>query len=184
MAETAVGLSAGVHQVLQARYPQAILLNSTRHAQAAELLTTFREDHSHASVHLIYQSDDSTLQANVENAKTLIMVDDEASTGNTCQNVVNALRQAGMSKLEQVHLATLVDWSLGKTDGNIFNDIAFFRHHLLAGDWTWTDRVNAPAVTMPNVSTTEAGSQPLLPTGNWGRQPTRDSTSGLDSCLS
>ena len=117
MAETAVGLSAGVHQVLQARYPQAILLNSTRHAQAAELLATFSEDHSHASVHLIYQSDDSELQANVENAKTLIMVDDEASTGNTCQNVVNALRQAGMSKLEQVHLATLVDWSLGKKLG-------------------------------------------------------------------
>jgi pyrimidine operon attenuation protein/uracil phosphoribosyltransferase len=102
MAETAVGLSAGVHQVLQARYPQAILLNSTRHAQAGELFTTFSEDHSHASVHLIYQSDDSTLQANVENAKTLIMVDDEASTGNTCQNVVNALLQAGMNKLEQV----------------------------------------------------------------------------------
>ena len=191
MAETAVGLSAGVHQVLQARYPQAILLNSTRHAQAAALFATFSEDHSHASVHLIYQSDDSALQANVENAKTLIMVDDEASTGNTCQNVVNALRQAGMSKLEQVHLATLVDWSLGKklgkklgkTDNNIFNDIAFVRHHLLAGDWTWTDRINAPAVTMPNVSTTEAGSQPLLPTGNWGRQPTRDSTSGLDFLL-
>ena len=168
MAETAVGLSAGVHQVLQARYPQAILLNSTRHAQAAALFATFSEDHSHASVHLIYQSDDSALQANVENAKTLIMVDDEASTGNTCQNVVNALRQAGMSKLTQVHLATLVDWSLDKKLGKKLGK---------------TDRVNAPAVTMPNVSTTEAGSQPLLPTGNWGRQPTRDSTSGLDFLL-
>ena len=33
MAETAVGLSAGVHQALQTRYPNALLLNSTRHAQ-------------------------------------------------------------------------------------------------------------------------------------------------------
>ncbi|WP_348653863.1 phosphoribosyltransferase domain-containing protein, partial [uncultured Psychrobacter sp.] len=31
MAETAVGLSAGVHQALQTRYPNALLLNSTRH---------------------------------------------------------------------------------------------------------------------------------------------------------
>lgn len=46
MAETAVGLSAGVHQTLQTRtakapYPHAILLNSTRHAQSGNLLATF-----------------------------------------------------------------------------------------------------------------------------------------------
>ena len=64
MAETAVGLSAGVHQALQTRYPNALLLNSTRHAQHDDndtdaLLTTFSEDHSHASQHLIYQSADT-----------------------------------------------------------------------------------------------------------------------------
>lgn len=183
MAETAVGLSAGVHQVLQQRYPQAILLNSTRHAQTGELLARFSEDHSHASEHLIYQSDDRDLQANVINAKTLIMVDDEASTGKTCNNVVNALRQAGLTKLKQVHLVTLVDWSLAKTQPNAFRDIAFFRHHLLAGHWQWRDKPNSPVVTMPDVSTTEAGSQPLLPTGNWGRKPTLNSTTGLDYLL-
>ena len=102
MAETAVGLSAGVHQALQMRYPQALLLNSTRHTQHDEssdangtdsLLTTFCEDHSHASQHLIYQSKDSVTQAQLLASKTLIMVDDEASTGNTCVNVVTALRQ-------------------------------------------------------------------------------------------
>lgn len=179
MAETAVGLSAGVHQALQTRYPQAILLNSTRHAQQGKLLTTFSEDHSHASQHLIYQSDDPTLAEQVTTAKTLIMVDDEASTGQTCQNVVNALRQAGLHQLEQVHLATLVDWSLGKVASHPFDDVAFFRHHLLSGSWQWTDTPNAPSVTMPDVATTEAGSQPLLGTGNWGRQPTLDSTTGV-----
>ena len=200
MAETAVGLSAGVHQVLQQRYPQAILLNSTRHAQTqtphhkqtenqtenqtGKLLAKFSEDHSHASEHLIYQSDDSELQHKVMTAKTLIMVDDEASTGKTCQNVVNALRHAGLTKLEQVHLATLVDWSLAKTQANPFSDIAFFRHHLLSGNWQWTDKPNPPTVSMPNVATTKAGSQPLLPTGNWGRQPTLDSRAGFASLLS
>lgn len=179
MAETAVGLSAGVHQVLQQRYPQALLLNSTRHAQPGKLLAKFSEDHSHASEHLIYQSDDDTLQNQVINAKTLIMVDDEASTGKTCQNVVNALRQAGLTQLEHVHLATLVDWSLANVDSTPFNDIAFYRHHLLAGHWQWIDKPNAPAVNMPNVATTEAGSQPLLATGSWGRKPTLGSTAGL-----
>src|SRR5690606_2680863 len=156
MAETAVGLSAGVHQALQTRYPNALLLNSTRHAQHNEdntetLLTTFSEDHSHASQHLIYQSADTVTQAQLLASKTLIMVDDEASTGNTCVNVVTALRNAGLTELEQVHLTTLVDWSLNQNqaqadvDDNIsarLPNIDFHRHHLLSGAWQWTDATN------------------------------------------
>lgn len=179
MAETAVGLSAGFHQVLQQRYPHTLLLNSTRHAQNGKLLTTFSEDHSHASQHLIYQSDDETINQQLFATKTLIMVDDEASTGNTCQNVVNALQQAGLEQLQQVHLATLVDWSLEKINNHQLDNPAFYRHHLLSGDWQWTEKTNAKSVTMPDVATTEAGSQPLLNTGNWGRFPTFDTDNGL-----
>ena len=206
MAETAVGLSAGVHQALQTRYPQALLLNSTRHAQhdgnhdksSHSLLTTFSEDHSHASQHLIYQSADRVTQAQLLASKTLIMVDDEASTGNTCVNVVTALRNAGLDQLEQVHLTTLVDWSLNQerhqdaadSDDAVFDQIAkrlpnikFQRHHLLSGAWTWTDAPNPEPITMPSVDTTEAGSHMLGDTGNWGRFPTLDSTNGFENYL-
>ena len=193
MAETAVGLSAGVHQALQTRYPNALLLNSTRHSQhnknnTETLLTTFSEDHSHASQHLIYQSADKAIQAQLLASKTLIMVDDEASTGNTCVNVVTALRNAGLTELEQVHLTTLVDWSLNQNqaqadvDDNIsarLPNIDFHRHHLLSGAWTWTDAPNPEPITMPSVDTTEAGSYALGDTGNWGRFPTLDSTDGF-----
>ncbi|MDA5133332.1 phosphoribosyltransferase domain-containing protein [Psychrobacter sp. ANT_H3] len=208
MAETAVGLSAGVHQALQTRYPEALLLNSTRHAQhddshdksSHSLLTTFSEDHSHASQHLIYQSADNVTQAQLLASKTLIMVDDEASTGNTCVNVVTALRNAGLDQLEQVHLTTLVDWSLNQerhqhqdtanSDDAVPDQIAkrlpnikFQRHHLLSGAWTWTDAPNPEPITMPSVDTTEAGSHTLGDTGNWGRFPTLDSTDGFDNYL-
>lgn len=183
MAETAVGLSAGVHQILQQRYPNAILLNSTRHAQDGELLATFSEDHSHASQHLIYQSDNPLIKEQILSAKTLIMVDDEASTGKTCQNLVNALIQAGLSQLQQVHLATLVDWSLGKVGKNPFKNQTFNCHHLLSGQWTWTDKPHDKTIQMPNVATTKAGSQPLLPTGNWGRKPTLNSSEFLPNLL-
>ena len=208
MAETAVGLSAGVHQALQTRYPEALLLNSTRHAQHDDshdkskhsLLTTFSEDHSHASQHLIYQSADRVTQAQLLASKTLIMVDDEASTGNTCVNVVTALRNAGLDQLEQVHLTTLVDWSLNQerqqhqdaadSDDAVSDQIAkrlpnikFQRHHLLSGAWTWTDAPNPEPITMPSVDTTEAGSQELGHTGNWGRFPTLDSRNGFDNYL-
>lgn len=203
MAETAVGLSAGVHQALQTRYPNALLLNSTRHAQHDDssndaLLTTFSEDHSHASQHLIYQSADNVTQAQLLASKTLIMVDDEASTGNTCVNVVTALRNAGLDQLEQVHLTTLVDWSLNQerhqhtadSDYAVSDQIAkrlpnikFQRHHLLSGAWTWTDAPNPEPITMPSVDTTEAGSHALGDTGNWGRFPTLDSTDGFGNYL-
>jgi len=172
------------------------LLNSTRHAQhnddnSETLLTTFSEDHSHASQHLIYQSADTVTQAQLLASKTLIMVDDEASTGNTCVNVVTALRNAGLDQLQQVHLTTLVDWPLNQNQDNASNDtiatrlpnIDFHRHHLLSGAWTWTDAPNPEPITMPSVDTTEAGSQPLGNTGNWGRFPTLDSTDGFDNYL-
>ena len=193
MAETAVGLSAGVHQALQTRYPNALLLNSTRHAQhnkdnTETLLTTFSEDHSHASQHLIYQSADTVTQAQLLASKTLIMVDDEASTGNTCVNVVTALRNAGLDQLQQVHLTTLVDWSLNQNQSHAnaddtiatrLSNIEFHRHHLLSGAWQWTDAPNPEPITMPSVDTTEAGSYALGDTGNWGRFPTLDSTDGF-----
>ncbi|BFM03632.1 hypothetical protein Psyaliredsea_22790 [Psychrobacter alimentarius] len=202
MAETAVGLSAGVHQALQTRYPNALLLNSTRHAQhtadcTESLLTTFSEDHSHASQHLIYQSADKVTQDQLLTSKTLIMVDDEASTGNTCVNVVTALRSAGLTQLEQVHLTTLVDWSLDQNKTDETGDSAipeqmaarlagvdFHRHHLLSGAWQWTDAPNPEPIIMPSVDTTEAGSQALGHTGGWGRFPTIDSTDGFDNYLS
>lgn len=204
MAETAVGLSAGVHQALQTRYPNALLLNSTRHAQhdadsTDTLLTTFNEDHSHASQHLIYQSADKVIQEQLLASKTLIMVDDEASTGNTCINVVTALRNAGLTQLEQVHLTTLVDWSLDTENTEKAKDSAmakqtermatrlagvdFHRHHLLSGAWQWTDAPNPEPIVMPSVDTTEAGSQALGNTGGWGRFPTLDSTDGFDNYL-
>lgn len=193
MAETAVGLSAGVHQALQTRYPNALLLNSTRHAQHNDdntetLLTTFSEDHSHASQHLIYQSADTVTQAQLLASKTLIMVDDEASTGNTCVNVVTSLRNAGLDQLQQVHLTTLVDWSLNQNQSHAnaddtiatrLSNIEFHRHHLLSGAWQWTDAPNPEPITMPSVDTTEAGSYALGDTGNWGRFPTLDSTDGF-----
>lgn len=179
MAETAVGLSAGVHQILQQRYPNALLLNSTRHAQHGTLFTTFSEDHSHASTHLIYQSDNPLINHKILSTKTLIMVDDEASTGNTCQNVVHALQKVGLNCLEQIHLATLVDWSAKMTKNNPFENINFYRHHLLSGDWQWADKPNSATVKMPNVATTQAGTQPLLNTEHWGRFPTYQTDKGL-----
>ena len=90
----------------------------------------------------------------------------------------------------------MVDWSLNQSQADVDTDtdaddtiasrlpnIDFYRHHLLSGAWRWTDAPNPEPIIMPSVDTTEAGSQVLGNTGNWGRFPTLNSTDGFGSYL-
>ncbi|VTP59691.1 Uncharacterised protein [Serratia rubidaea] len=54
MAETAVGLGAGVFDEVRRQYRHSVYLTSTRHPVEGELLCEFKEEHSHATDHLIY----------------------------------------------------------------------------------------------------------------------------------
>lgn len=83
MAETAVGLAAGVFREASSRVAEPVFLTSTRHPVDGELLCEFKEDHSHATDHLIYQPEDDTLRRRALNARTLVLIDDEATTGKT-----------------------------------------------------------------------------------------------------
>lgn len=176
MAETAVGLGAGVHQVLQQRYPEALFVTTTRHpVENAPLLARFLEEHSHAQDQLLYGSPDPELQQKILAAKTIILVDDEASTGKTFINLVNALQQAGLQQLSHVVTATLADWSSGfNLAGLNCQSVA-----LLRGQWQWQDAINPPAITMPNVATVALGKFPVLATPTWGRLPIQQTSGRL-----
>jgi len=107
MAETAVGLGAGVHRALQSRYPQAMYWMSTRHSLGTPLFARFEEEHSHASSHLLHWPVDEALKQQLLASKTLIIVDDEASTGKTFINLAQALQDAGLQQIERIIAATL-----------------------------------------------------------------------------
>lgn len=91
MAETAVGLAAGVFHESKDKFDNAILLTSTRHEMDSELLCEFKENHSHATDHLIYLPNDVTMRQILHNASTLVLIDDEMTTGNTFRNLIEAL---------------------------------------------------------------------------------------------
>lgn len=176
MAETAVGLGAGVHHILQQRYPDAVFISTTRHPVAdAPLLARFLEEHSHAQDQLLYGSPDAVLQQHILNSKTVILVDDEASTGKTFINLVAALQQAKLSQISHVVTATLADWSSGfELEGLNCQAVS-----LLSGDWQWQDAANPPTIHMPKVDTVAHGTFPVLAPSNWGRLPTRGSQTSL-----
>lgn len=168
MAETAVGLGAGVYHEAAKRFNEVVYLTSTRHPVEGELMCEFKEDHSHATDHLLYHPVDPRLQARVRNARTVVLIDDEATTGKTFINLLDALRtEACLSALEHVVTVTLTNWS-----GNAISEqcpLPVTSVSLVEGDWHWEKRANAPVPVMPDVNVTAKGSVTITGKQSWGR---------------
>lgn len=108
LAETAVCLGQTVHEELRRATGRddVHFLHSTRQQLDRPLLCRFEEPHSHASAHLIYRPD-------LPEPRSLVMVDDEISTGTTLCNLAEAL-VAAWPRVEAIVVAALTDWSVGK----------------------------------------------------------------------
>lgn len=168
MAETAVGLGAGVFDEMRQRVSEAVYLTSTRHPVSGELLCEFKEDHSHATDHLIYLPQDDELRRRVRGARTLVLIDDEATTGKTFINLLAALREeGGLTGIEQVITVTLTDWSgdaLVAACPLPVTTVALAR-----GNWHWEQDPQAPVPVMPAVNITARGCVAITGRQSWGR---------------
>lgn len=111
MAETAVGLGQGVFEAYQrlGGHAEVLFLQTTRYRQADLSLIEFEEAHSHAPQQFLHMPADAELRSLFLRARTLVLVDDEASTGNTFVNLWNACR-ASNPGLARVHLVTLTNF--------------------------------------------------------------------------
>ena len=176
MAETAVGLGAGVHRAYRAGRPDSVYLTSTRHPLGTRVFARFEEEHSHASAHLIHWPVDPEIRDLMLKARSLILVDDEASTGKTFLNLHRALVAAGLSNVERVVTCVLTDWTAGAARHAIGEPVTAVS--LLTGSYQFHEDQSAPLPDMPNVGTVSMGEWPLSPamTGDvWasGRWTTR-----------
>ncbi|WP_455233633.1 phosphoribosyltransferase domain-containing protein [Geopseudomonas aromaticivorans] len=172
MAETAVGLGAGVHRALSRTRPDSVYLVSTRHPTGTELFCRFEEEHSHASAHLIHLPTDLATREMMLNARSLVLVDDEASTGNTFINLLKALTDAGLNQVERVVTATLTDWSNGAVRNALGEKATSIS--LLDGSYTFTENPDAPLPDMPAVGRVTAGDWPVCASNDWGRLGVRE----------
>jgi len=110
LAETAVGLGQSVYEAYRARTGRhdTVFVHSTRYAMGNGERLAFSESHSHAPSHLVHVPVDPLAAARFREARSLVLVDDEISTGNTLINLVNVLRT---SLLDRVVLTCITDWS-------------------------------------------------------------------------
>jgi hypothetical protein len=111
MAETAVGLGQGVFEAWLRTHPgqDALFLQTTRYRVGTGPIIEFEEAHSHAPRQFLHMPAGAHEQALLENARTIVLVDDEASTGNTFLNLTRACRRLNPA-LERVHLAVLANF--------------------------------------------------------------------------
>lgn len=149
MAETAIGLGAGVHleYCRQAARRDVIYLCTTRHDLGTEKLCEFSEDHSHATQHLIHMPLDEKTRDMLSRVRSLVLVDDEASTGNTFANLFSALPKEITDKIEKIKLVTLTDWSNGAAEQKLEGDVS--SASLIRGRYTWLRDENAQFPALP-----------------------------------
>ncbi|WP_108482241.1 phosphoribosyltransferase domain-containing protein [Oceaniglobus ichthyenteri] len=150
-AETAVGIGAGVFDCLRNTVGDRDIgyLTTTRFSPA---LTrdwfTITESHSHAVDHFILAPDPGVLHYGPD--ATLVLVDDETTTGRTFAQLVAGLQAQGV-EFGRVILVTLTDWSDGQAAAaveGIFEQADVRSVSLQCGTWVWTSE---PGATLPGL---------------------------------
>ena len=171
MAETAVGLGAGVFREIKPKYEnKALFLTTTRHRlEHLPTLAEFLEQHSHAQDQCVLGAVDHRQQLHIQNTKTLVVVDDEISTGQTIINLIHSLQNAGLNHIERLVIVSLVNWSAEKFDQfNIPVEVVALLH----GRWQWQESTaEQPSIEMPHVNVMEQPKQKIIAPSNWGREP-------------
>lgn len=142
-AETAVGIGAGVFDCLRMAAGDRAMgyLTTTRFSPSgADDWFKIEEGHSHAVEHIILHPDADVVQ-NGPNA-TLVLVDDETTTGKTFAQLARGLQAHGLT-FGRVVLVTLTDWSDGyaaQAIQGIFGEADIRCVSLQQGAWDWTPK--------------------------------------------
>ena len=111
MAETAIGLGQGVFEAWLRANPgrEALFVHTTRYRVGSGDIIEFEEAHSHAPRQFLHMPAGERERALLLGARSIVLVDDEASTGNTFVNLAAACRRLNPA-IERVHLGVIVNF--------------------------------------------------------------------------
>lgn len=121
MAETAIGLGQGVFEAYKSQHPErdALFLHTTRYHLRHAPIIEFEEAHSHAPRQFLHCPSDGALRSLLLSARSLVLIDDEASTGNTFFNLSSACRALNPN-IQHVHLATITNF-MGRESSEVLS---------------------------------------------------------------
>ena len=119
MAETATALGLGVYESwLKKTSKTGIYCQTTRYFLSGQPFLEFEETHSHASDFYLYLPQQPEIRTVFDNADTLVLIDDEISTGNTFANLVNAYQKIN-PHLKRVLVVSLLNLTDEKSRANV-----------------------------------------------------------------
>ncbi len=171
MAETAICLGHGVYEEYLAKTGRddVIFSHSTRYRLDRPVALEFLEEHSHAADHIMYLPEDESNRELYTNARTLVLVDDEASTGKTFINLARAFYDR-IPSLERVITVVITDWRGEKRTAETAAAIPVPVSSIavLNGQYQFVPAPGLVAVAMPNV-VGDNGLKDSLITSNYGR---------------
>lgn len=140
MAETAIALGQGVYESLwRLGKRDGIFLHSTRYVFSHSLAFAFEEQHSHATEHLLYWPREEEAARLFREARALVFVDDEMSTGRTLCNLLAACRMS-CPHVEEVRFVSITDWLSVERRREIetsFSGLSISFHNILEGTFTF-----------------------------------------------
>lgn len=111
MAETATGLGYGVFEAAcHEGVKNALFMQTTRYHLTGIERLGFEEAHSHATDFFLYYPERPEYRKQFLKAETLVLIDDEISTGRTFLRLIKAY-QAVNPKLRKVVIASLVNFA-------------------------------------------------------------------------
>lgn len=111
MAETATGLGYGVFAAACSEgLENALFMQTTRYRMDGCQWLAFEEAHSHATDFFLYYPERSDYRRQFLNAETLVLIDDEISTGKTFLCLIKAY-QAVNPGLQKVFIVSLVNFA-------------------------------------------------------------------------
>ena len=154
MADTAVGLGAGVARHLGRLHDYSLFQHTTRFLVSDPWLR-IQEAHSHAdTMHMARLEDDVSLA--VQTTKDLVLVDDEISTGRTLAQLAHALvAQPELYSIRRLHIVSLVSWLDDEARAQLLAllpqriEVNFV--HLMAGTFTFIAAPDYQATLPDNV---------------------------------
>ncbi|MFN4259083.1 MAG: phosphoribosyltransferase domain-containing protein [Gemmataceae bacterium] len=175
MAETATGLGHGVFEwVLRLTGREDVLfLHTTRYWLRQSPVLRFEEPHSHAIDQLLYEPEDAENVKLFRSAVTLVLIDDEISTGRTLANLAAAYRRLN-PHVRSVQLVCITDWRSADQCPELAAEIGLPTscHSLLQGSFTFTPNPNFEPGPIPRVDSRHEVKEPYL-LGSWGRRGLR-----------
>lgn len=157
MAETAVGLGAGVARHLTNKSHDGVFHHTTRFLVPSPWVR-IREAHSHADTMHLATLDETPRQA-IATSQDIVLVDDEVSTGRTLAQLAEALlAQPELGQVKRLHIVSLVSWLSEEDRAQLMTklppsikDVRFVQ--LMAGRFTFTPYPAYQAVLPSNVDT-------------------------------